>query len=116
MGGLLSLFVKFAPRVETNTQTSAMKTTLELKAVVGINRGPPNSGAYFMKDNTSTSNDNAVVMAMTMSPAGPFRIPAPYVGVRLMDPSDERDANKMRPAFAAHKVIYAGGTNSRSAT
>jgi len=36
--------------------------------------------------------------------------------VRLMDPSDERDANKMRPAFAAHKVIYAGGTNSRSAT
>lgn len=59
-----------------------MKTTLELKAVVGINRGPPNSGAYFMKDNTSTSNDDAVV---TMSPAGPlFRIPAPYVGVRLM--------------------------------
>ena len=48
-----------------------MKTTLELKAVVGINRGPPNSGAYFMKDNTSTSNDDAVV---TMSPAGPLSV------------------------------------------
>ena len=91
-----------------------MKTTLELKlkADVGINRGPPNSGACFMKVNTSTSNDGAVV---AMSPAGPFRIPAPYVGVRLMDPSDERDASKMRSAFAAHKAIYAG-TNSRSAT
>ena len=104
--------MQFAPRVETNTQTFAIKATLELKAVVGINRGPPNSGTYFMKVNTSTSNDDAVV---TMSPAGPFRIPAPYVGVRLMDPSDERDASKMRSAFAAHKAIYAG-TNSRSAT
>ena len=106
--GLISLVVQFVPRVEKNTQAFALKTTSKLKAV-GINRGPSNSGVYFMKDNTSTStstiNDDAVV---TMNATGPLRIPAPYVGVRLMDPSDERDASKMCAAFAAHKATYAG--------
>ena len=103
--GLISLLVRLVPRVEPNTQTFALKTSSKLKAV-GISRGASNSGVYLMKDNTSTStiNDDAVV---AMSPAGSLRIPAPYVGVRLMDPSDERDASKMRSAFAAHKAIYA---------